>query len=242
MLENLLTDLKMHAALAYFKNLGRDPVIDTHVLIGMFQEELAARRDRSKKMRLRLARFPVNKEWMEIDTSLNPKIDFKKIERHFDGEFVDEKRNLCLMGTPGSGKTHSLIALGRELCRQGKTVKFYTACELVNLLEEAKKELKLSRLMKKLRGPKLLIIDELGFIPFSENGARLLFDVFASRYERGSIAVSTNLSFNKWIQVLGAVELTAALVDRFTHNAHVFNFFEGRSIRHLQTTQGKSRD
>ena len=85
------------------------------------------------------------------------------------------------MGTPGSGKTHSLIALGRELCRQGKTVKFYTACELVNLLEEAKKELKLSRLMKNLRGPKLLIIYELGFIPFSENGARLLFDVFASR-------------------------------------------------------------
>ena len=84
----------------------------------------------------------------------------------------------------------------------------------------------------------MLIIDELGFVPFSENGARLLFDVFASRYERGSIAVSTNLSFDKWIQVFGSVELTAALIDRFTHKCLIYNF-EGKSVRFMEAKRNK---
>ena len=84
--------------------------------------------------------------------------------------------------------------------------------------------------MKNLVKPQLLIIDELGFVPFSENGARLLFDVFASRYEHGSIAVSTNLSFEKWLQIFGTPELTAALIDRFTHRCRIFTF-EGKSAR-----------
>ncbi len=86
----------------------------------------------------------------------------------------------------------------------------------------------------------LLIIDELGFVPFSENGARLLFDVFASRYERGSIAVSTNLSFDKWIQVFGSVELTAALIDRFTHKCLIYNF-EGKSVRFMEAKRNKTK-
>ena len=96
---------------------------------------------------------------------------------------------------------------------------------LVNVLEEAKRDLLLTKVMKTLLKPKLLIIDELGFVPFSDNGARLLFDVFASRYERGSTAVSTNLSLDKWVEVFGSVELTAALIDRFCHRAEIF-FFE----------------
>ena len=112
---------------------------------------------------------------------------------------------------------YSLTALGRDLCRKGKTVRFYTASSLVNLLEEAKANHTLTKVMQSVGKPELLIIDELGFVPFSESGARLLFDVFASRYEKGSIAVSSNLSFDKWVQVFGTPELTAALVDRFTH-------------------------
>lgn len=134
------------------------------------------------------------------------------------------------MGLQGTGKTHCLIALGRELCRKGFSVKFFTACDLVNKLEEAKAGLGLSRIMKTIQRPQLLIIDELGFVPFSDNGSRLLFEVFASRYERGSIAVSSNLSFNKWDQIFGSVELTAALVDRFTHHAHIHTF-DGKSVR-----------
>jgi len=94
--------------------------------------------------------------------------------------------------------------------------------------------------MQSLIKPQLLIIDELGFVPFSENGARLLFDVFASRYERGSIAVSTNLSFDKWIQVFGSVELTAALIDRFTHKCLIYSF-EGESVRLIEAKRRKQK-
>ena len=112
-------------------------------------------------------------------------------------------------------------------------MRFYTACELVNVLEEAKRDLLLTRVMNALLKPKLLIIDELGFVPFSDNGARLLFDVFASRYERGSTAISTNLSLDKWVEVFGSVELTAALIDRLCHRAEIFAF-QGESVRLLQ--------
>ena len=142
------------------------------------------------------------------------------------------------MGQQGTGKTHSLIALGRDLCRRGVSIRFYTACELVNILEESKAQCCLTKTMQMLMKPALLIIDELGFVPFSENGARLLFDVFAGRYERGSIAVSTNLSFDKWVQVFGSVELTGMLLDRFTHNAHIFTY-KGESVRFTQAKQNR---
>jgi DNA replication protein DnaC len=147
------------------------------------------------------------------------------------------------MGQQGTGKTHSLIALGRDLCRRGISTQFYTACELVNILEKAKVQCQLSKVMQRLIKPELLILDELGFVPFSENGARLLFDVFAGRYERGSIAVSTNLSFDKWTQVFGSVELTGALLDRFTHRSHIFTY-KGKSARFAQAVRkntGNSR-
>jgi DNA replication protein DnaC len=144
------------------------------------------------------------------------------------------------MGMQGTGKSHSLLALGRQLCEEGFSVKFYTACGLVNALEEAKAERQLNKLMKSILKPQLLVIDELGFVPFTENGARLLFEVFSRRYEHGSIAVSTNLSFDKWVQIFGSVELTAALVDRFTHKAHNF-VYEGESIRFLEAKERKKR-
>ena len=126
-----------------------------------------------------------------------------------------------------------------SLCRKGKTVKFYTACNLVNLLEEAKANHILAKFMNLIAKPDLLVIDELGFVPFSENGARLLFDVFASRYEKGSIGVSTNLSFDKWVQVFGTPELTAALIDRFTHKCLIFNY-QGKSMRFSQAKKRKN--
>ena len=143
-----------------------------------------------------------------------------------------------MVGYQGTGKTHSLIAIGRELCRKGFTVKFHSAYQLVNQLEEAKANHTLGKLMKLIQRPQLLIIDELGFVPFSETGARLLFDVFACRYERGSIAVSTNLTFNKWDQIFGSMELTAALVDRFTHHALIYNY-DGDSVRLMDARNKK---
>lgn len=236
MLPKLFEELKMYGALSLVRKM-KDVSRKEH-FIELLEAELLFKKDNALKRRLARAKFPVTKEWVELDQSLNPDIDYNRIESHFTAEFVGKKQNICFIGTQGTGKTHCLIALGREMCRKGKTVQFHTACELVNILEEAKKEVTLTKVMKKLLKPQLIIIDELGFVPFSENGARLLFDVFATRYERGSIAVSTNLSLDKWVQIFGSIELTAALIDRFSHKADIIPF-EGDSIRLLQTKKRK---
>ncbi len=239
MLKELLTALKMKGALASLDHLFKIKDKNQFV-IALLQSEYDHKQHQSMKRRLSQAKFPVEKDWSDIDNSLNPSIDFDGVKKLGTGEFIAKHQNICVLGQQGTGKTHSLIALGRRLCKEGITVKFYTACTLVNMLEEAKVQHELSKVMQMLLKPQLLIIDELGFVPFSENGARLLFDVFASRYERRSIAVSTNLSFEKWGQIFGSVELTAALVDRFTHNAIIF-IYEGQSIRLLNTKKKRKK-
>jgi len=231
----LLLTLKMRGAFEALESFSgiQDKEEYARAILGSEHEY---REQNMTKRRLSTARFPTEKEWDDFDPALNPTIDISQVKSLSNGKFVDKKENLCILGTQGTGKTHSLIALGRLLCRKGYSTRFYTACSLVNLLEEAKAQNQLSRVMAQLLIPKLIIIDELGFIPFSDNGARLLFDVFASRYERGSIAVTSNLAFTKWGQIFGSVELTAALVDRFTHRAHIFTY-EGQSVRLKQAKQ-----
>jgi DNA replication protein DnaC len=229
MLKKALTSLRMTGSLNALENLSKIQNKDEFA-IALLQAECDHRHQKALERGLKAASFPIDKAWNEIDHTLNPGIDFKSVQALGSGEFIHKKENLCLMGRQGTGKSHSLLALGRQLCEEGFSVKFYTACALVNTLEEAQAKHQLDRQMKSILKPQLLVIDELGFIPFTENGSRLLFDVFSRRYEHGSIAVSTNLSFEKWVQVFGSVELTAALVDRFTHKAHTF-VYEGESIR-----------
>jgi DNA replication protein DnaC len=237
MLKNLLSDLKMHGALEAMESISHIKGKEEFSL-AMLQAECDYRHQKAITQRLNKATFPIDKDWSEIDPSLNPKINFKDVQALGSGEFVKKKENVCLMGQQGTGKSHSLIALSRQLCREGFSVKFYTACGLVNILEEAKANNKLHKVMQTIIKPSLLLIDELGFVPFSASGACLLFDVFASRYERGSIAISTNLSFDKWVQIFGSIELTAALVDRFTHKAHIY-VYEGKSVRLRSAKQKK---
>lgn len=239
MIKDLLSSLRMSGALEALDHL-QDLKERDQYLIALLKAEIDHREQNANKRRLSQAKFPVEKEWHDLDRALNPTIDFSKIESQGNGLFTQKKENLCLMGQQGTGKTHSLISLGRDLCRKGKSVKFYTACSLVNHLEEAKANHVLAKAMLAIAKPQLLIIDELGFVPFSENGARLLFDVFASRYEKGSIAVSTNLSFDKWVQVFGTPELTAALIDRFTHKCLIFNY-QGKSVRFLDAKKRKEK-
>lgn len=237
MLKDTLSNLRMRGALVAYEGLQKIKGKEEFAL-ALLQAEYAYRQQQARERRLKRASFSIDKEWSEIDPSLNPKIDFEKVKALGNGEFVCKKENLCLVGKQGTGKSHSLIALGRQLCLNGYSVKFYTACGLVNALEEAKIQNRLSKFIQTVIEPSLLIIDELGYVPFTENGARLLFDVFATRYERGSIAVSTNLAFDKWVQVFGSVELTAALVDRFTHRSHTI-VYDGESIRFRQATKSK---
>ncbi len=230
MLEDLLSDLKLYGALEFYNDTDYTSVGLPEYLKGMLESEKLRRSSNALKRRLSFAKFPYARDWEQIDEKRNPKIPFKKIKVYSNGEFIKNHANLCFIGTPGLGKTHSLVAIGRDLCRAGMNVKMFTACDLVNQLEEAKKKYELTKFMERLMRPQLLIIDELGFVPFTDNGARLLFDVFSKRYERGSIAISTNLSFEKWSEIFGSIELTQALVDRFTHNCEIYTFI-GKSIR-----------
>lgn len=230
MLKQILTDMRMHGALDRLPyaidNIDKPEPFAACIL----EAERDLRHKKTIARRMTFAKFPQRKEWTELDYTHNPNIPWKNMENLLKGAFVEAKNNLCFVGHQGTGKTHALIAIGREMCRKGHAVLFTTASEIVHSLEEAQTAGTLRPLMQKLMKPALLIIDELGFVPFSNNGARLLFDVFAKRYERAAIAVSTNLTFDKWTQLFGTIELTAALLDRFTQGATIIPF-TGTSFR-----------
>ena len=149
-------------------------------------------------------------------------------------EYVDRRENIIALGNSGTGKTHIALGLGLAACQKGLSVGFTTASALVHELIEARDERRL--LQKRLTGLKLLIIDELGFVPLSKTGVELLFDVFSQRYERGSTLVTSNLPFDEWTEVFGSQRLTGALLDRLTHQVHILEM-NGESYRLKQSRQ-----
>ena len=151
-------------------------------------------------------------------------------------EYIERRENVIAIGNSGTGKTHIALGLGLAACQKGLTVGFTTASALVNELMEARDEMRLLNLQKRLARLKLLIIDELGFVPLSRTGAELLFEVFSQRYERGSILVTTNLPFDEWTEMFGSERLTGALLDRLTHHVHIIEM-NGDSYRLRQSSR-----
>lgn len=145
-------------------------------------------------------------------------------------EWLRGKENVLMLGAVGTGKTHMAIALGVEACRQGLSVQFYRAAELVSVLQEKFADGMLTRFRSKLRKMDLLILDEVGYVPFNQTGSELLFNVIADCYEQQSVIVTSNLEFGQWTSVFGDNKLTAALVDRLVHHAHILAF-AGESFR-----------
>jgi len=239
LIEELLQKLKMFGALQFYQTLNETDYDEKDLVLELLKSEHDWKSDKRKARRFQIANFPFVREWAAIDKKANPKIPFEKIKKFSNGDFVNQKRNLCFIGSPGLGKTHCSVAIGRALCELGNTVRFYSANDLVVQLEEAQQANLLSKLMDKIMFPDLLIIDELGFVPFSDNGARLLFDIFSKRYEQGSILITTNLDLPKWIQTFGSKELTKALIDRYTHKCDIF-VFEGESYRFLESKNEKA--
>ena len=136
-------------------------------------------------------------------------------------EYVERRENVIALGNSGTGKTHIALGLGLAACQKGLSVGFTTAAALVHELMEARDEKRLLRLQNQLAKYRLLIIDELGFVPLSKTGAELLFEVFSQRYERGSTLVTSNLPFDEWTEIFGSERLTGALLDRLTHHVHI---------------------
>ena len=143
---------------------------------------------------------------------------------------VEQRENVIALGNSGTGKTHIALGLGLAACQRGLSVGFTTAAGLVHELLEARDEKRLLRLQKQLAGYRLLIVDELGYVPLSPSGAELLFEVFSQRYERGSVLVTSNLPFEEWTSVFGSERLTGALLDRLTHHVHILEM-NGESYR-----------
>src|SRR6185295_7137340 len=190
--------------------------------------------------RIRNAAFPVLKDFDTFDFTAVPTLNKPKVLELARGEWINERSNACLIGAPGTGKTHVAIALGLAACRQGKRVRFVTAGALVTLLEESQKRYQLDRLLAQLDRVDLLICDELGYLSFSRTGAELLFQVFADRYERRSLLVTSNLAFSEWGPVFQGERMTAALLDRLTHRCQIFEM-NSESFRFRESMKNKKR-
>jgi len=174
--------------------------------------------------RIKQAAFPVAKELSDFDFSTVPKLNKKKVLDLARCQFIEQRANLVLNGAPGVGKTHLAIAIGREACRRGHKVRFFTASGLVNTYIEAREERQVLRLEKQVCRNDLIIIDELGYIPLDRSGAEHLFGFFSRCYEQTSLIVTTNLPFAEWPQIFAEDErLAGALLDRLTHHVHILD-------------------
>jgi DNA replication protein DnaC len=192
-------------------------------LLNLTELEVATRMENGRKRRVRQARFPLLKPIDTFDFEAAKDCDIRLIKQLLTGEYVREARNVIFLGKSGTGKTHLATALGMEACRIGVRTRFTTACELANELIEARNEKILSRVLKRYFGYGLLVIDELGYVPFSQEAAELLFQVLAERHERKSVIITSNMGFGDWTRIFGEPTLTAALLDRVTHKAHIVN-------------------
>jgi DNA replication protein DnaC len=188
-------------------------------LLLLAEHEVLAREQNTLRQRLRVAGFPVLKTLDSYDFSSMPSLPKAEVLRAAQGEYIAQTRNIVLAGNPGTGKTHLAIGLGIAACRQGYRVRFFTAAGLVTALLEARAENRLSRLERKLAKCSLVVVDELGYVPFSREGADLLFAFCSDRYERGALLITSNLEFDDWPRIFGDPQLTGALVDRLTHHA-----------------------
>jgi DNA replication protein DnaC len=207
-------------------------------LLRLTELEVAARASNAVQARIRAAGFPVPKDFDTFDFTAVPHLSKPKVLELARGEWIEQRSNVCLLGSPGTGKTHVATALGLAACRQGKRVRFLTAAALVTQLEEAQKRYQLDRLLAQLDRADLLICDELGYLSFSRAGAELLFQVFADRYERRSLLVTSNLAFGEWGQVFQGERMTAALLDRLTHRCQIFEM-NGESFRFRESMKSK---
>jgi DNA replication protein DnaC len=237
-----LKQLKLPTMLAEHDKLAREAATRDEpypaYLLRLTELEVTARTANAIAARIRAAGFPVHKEFDTFDFTALPSLPKQKVLELTRREWVDQHFNACLIGGSGTGKTHAATAAGLSLCRLGVRVRFVTAANLVTELETAQQEHRLDRLLAQLDRVDLLIVDELGYLSFSRVGAELLFQVFAERYERRSLLVTSNLPFGEWGSVFQGERMTAALLDRLTHRCHLFDM-NGESDRFRESMKAK---
>ena len=242
LLEAYLKRLRLPAIGRHYQELARQAAQGNlpyeAFLLALVEMEAQQREENAHQKRLRMARFPVIKSLDQFDFTAVPSLNKALVLDLAQGGYLDKRENLILMGNSGTGKTHLATALGLIACQQGRKVRFFTAAGLINQLTEAQASLRLSYLERTLAQMDLLIIDEIGYVPSSEKGAQLFFQVAAQSYERQSLIMTTNLDFSQWPQVFGSEQLTGALLDRLTHHAHILTM-NGESFRFRESMSKK---
>ena len=217
------------------RECARDGVDHPRYLLRLLELELIDRERRLVERRIRQARFPATKSLDSFVFTAIPSLNKMLVLELARCEYILRRENVIALGNSGTGKTHIALSLGLAACQKGFSVTFIAAAQLVHQLMEARDEKRLLRLQRELQAPKLLIVDELGYVPLSSTGAELLFEVFSQRHERSSTIVTSNLPFEEWTSVLGSERLTGALLDRLTHHVHILSM-NGDSYRLAQST------
>lgn len=238
-----LADIAYTLKLPYLRNNIEELIneanhtkINYREFLEMFLErELLLRRENSIKSRLRYARFPYKKYLEDFDTSkYDPEIR-TKFEELCTLNFIDKKENIILIGSPGSGKTHYGIALGIKACMEAKTVLFISVPNLIIELKEAMSLNQLNTYKRKFEKYDLVILDELGYVSFDKEGCEILFNLLSNRNDKGSIVITTNLSFDRWEEIFKDPMLTGAIVDRLAYKAHIMDISRETSHRYEET-------
>jgi len=235
LLEDHLRRLRLPVVLARYPKVAQDAA-QRHLsydgfLLALLDEELVQRDENMQKRRLVAAKFPTLKTLDQYDFSLMPQLNRHLVLELLQGGYIAAKENILMAGEIGTGKTHLATALGVQACRQGHRVRFYTAAGLTNDLIEAQAAHRLGRFESALLRHHLLIIDEVGFVPFTKVGADLLFSFLSVLHEQVSLIVTTTVPFAEWTSLFGGDQrLTAALLDRLAFHAHVLPFV-GQSFR-----------